>query len=170
MSLPEILQWLRRYPDVMIELTGGEPLLQDNIYPLLDALLAEGRTVLIETNGSIRIDRIPIGVSVILDIKCPGSNMTDRMDWENINLLRSRKGKSCQDEVKFVLSSEQDYIWALAQIKEYQLIELAPLLFSPVETSFEAARLAELMLADQMPARLQLQLHRLIWPDQDRGV
>jgi len=170
MSLHDIRQWVENYPEVMVELTGGEPLLQDNIYPLVDTLIADGRTVLIETNGSLAIDRVPAGASVILDIKCPDSGMADRMEWGNIDILRSRREKHCRDEVKFVLSSEQDYRWALKMIGNYRLAGLVPLLFSPVESCLDAARLAEMMLADRVPARLQLQLHRILWPNKNRGV
>jgi len=87
------MDWLAHYPEVIVELTGGEPLLQENIYPFLDVLLEEGRTILIETNGSLSIEKIPSQVSVILDIKCPGSGMEDRTDWENIARLAARKKK-----------------------------------------------------------------------------
>ncbi|MDH3330100.1 MAG: radical SAM protein, partial [Desulfobulbaceae bacterium] len=106
-----IMDWLAHYPEVIVELTGGEPLLQENIYPFLDVLLEEGRTILIETNGSLSIEKIPSQVSVILDIKCPGSGMEDRTDWENIARLAARKKKYSKDDIKFVISSEKDFLW-----------------------------------------------------------
>jgi len=166
----EILQWADTYPGVMVELTGGEPLLQDGIYPLMNDLLAVGRTVLLETNGSLGIGRVPAPVTIILDLKCPDSGMADRMDWNNIALLADRNKKGCRDEIKFVLCSEQDYVWARNAIADHGLAEMATLLMSPAAGSLAPARLAERMLADRIPARLQLQLHRLIWPEVDRGV
>ena len=170
MASKEILGWLAQYPGVLVELTGGEPLLQEGIYPLLDALLAGERLVLLETNGSLRIDRVPAPVAVILDLKCPDSGMAEKMDWTNIPLLVARKNVGGRDEIKFVLSSETDYAWAREVIARYRLAEIAPLLLSPVTELLSPARLAELMLRDRLPARLQLQLHRCIWPDQHRGV
>lgn len=169
-SLADILQWLDGYPDIAVELTGGEPLLQDQVYPLMHELLARRRTVMLETNGSLGIERVPAGVSVILDLKCPDSGMENMIDWSNIGRLAERKKSRCRDEIKFVLSSELDYIWAGQVIAEYRLAELVPLLFSPADKILAPRRLAELMLADRSPARLQLQLHRIIWPHRERGV
>lgn len=170
MSVPEILAWLEGYPGVLVEITGGEPLCQEGVYPLLTGLLTQRRRVLIETNGSLAINRIPGPVSVIMDLKCPGSGMADRMDWDNIPLLAARKKNGSQDEIKFVLCSEEDYVWAKEIIARYRLPKLADLLLSPAAGMFAPARLAELMLRDRIQARLQLQLHRIIWPDRDRGV
>ncbi|MFZ5799450.1 MAG: 7-carboxy-7-deazaguanine synthase QueE [Desulfobulbaceae bacterium] len=169
-AMAEIFDWLDRYPDVLVELTGGEPLLQKKIYPLLDELLAGGRSVLIETNGSLSVAEVPIAAGIILDLKCPDSGMAQLIDWDNISLLAERKKNGGQDEIKFVLSSEADYLWAGEIIARYQLAGLAPLLLSPVSGMLAPARLAELMLRDRSPARLQMQLHRLIWPDRERGV
>jgi len=170
MGLDAILAWLSDFPEVPVELTGGEPLLQENIYPLIDALLAAHRAVLVETNGSIDIAQIPGPVHVILDLKCPDSGMTDTMHWANIEVLSDRRKNGSEDEVKFVLASEQDYIWARSVIKHYKLDKLATILLSPVERKFSPARLAELMLRDRITARLQLQMHRILWPARDRGV
>ncbi len=170
-TLAGICNWLDRYPGVMVELTGGEPLLQKGIYQLLDALLDQGRTVLLETNGSLGIELVPAGVSVILDIKCPDSGMHERTDWQNIALLATRNRKGSRDEIKFVLSSIRDFEWAKAVIGRYELDRLAvPLLLSPVTESLAATTLAGLILEHRLPARLQLQLHKLLWPDLDRGV
>lgn len=169
-AIAEILRWLDRYPGVLVELTGGEPLLQEDIYPLLDELLARGRSVLVESNGSLSIARVPVQAGVILDLKCPGSGMTDRIDWGNLDLLAARKENGSRDEIKFVVSSEADYDWARETIARYRLADTIPLLLSPVAGRFSPARLAELMLRDRVPARLQLQLHRIIWPELQRGV
>lgn len=169
-AITEILRWLERYPGVLVELTGGEPLLQEDIYPLLDELLARGRSVLVESNGSLPIAQIPVQAAVILDLKCPDSGMAGRMDWDNIGLLAARKENGGRDEIKFVLSSEADYDWARETIGRYRLADTVSLLLSPVAGTIAPARLAELMLRDRLPARLQLQLHRIIWPDRERGV
>lgn len=169
-DLAEILGWVDKYPEVPVELTGGEPLLQDGIYPLMQELAARDRIVMLETNGSLSIRRIPEAVTVILDLKCPDSGMEKMIDWANIDRLAQRRKKGCRDEIKFVLSSERDYSWAVHAIAEYRLAELATLLFSPADKTLSWQRLAELMLTDRSPARLQLQLHRIIWPAKERGI
>lgn len=170
MPLARIRDWLGHYPEVMVELTGGEPLLQENIYPLLDHLIAEGRTVLIETNGSLSIEKIPSQVSVILDIKCPDSGMDNRTDWENLSRLAARKENGGRDEIKFVISSEKDFSWAKDIIDDYRLDELVTILLSPVEYLLAPVNLAELILEHRLAAKLQLQLHRLLWPEKERGI
>lgn len=170
LSVAEIMAWLGTMPGVMAEITGGEPLRQEGIYPLLAALLAEKRRVLLETNGSLPLDRIPGPVSVILDLKCPDSGMVEHMDWNNLELLVARRKTGSRDEVKFVLSSETDYRWAREIIFRHRLSEFTEVLLSPVAGRLSPARLAELMLEDRIPARLQLQLHRIIWPERERGV
>lgn len=171
MATAAILRWLAGYPGLPVELTGGEPLLQEGIYPLMKKLLAGGRTVLVETNGSLSIAKVPAEVKVILDLKCPDSGMEHRNDWSNIALLADRNGKRGRnDEIKFVLSSDRDYFWAAKVITEHRLAELATLLLSPAAGLLAPRRLAQLMLADRSPARLQLQLHRMIWPEMERGV
>ena len=124
-SVGEILSWVDEFPGTMIELTGGEPLLQKEVYPLIDKLLGQGRTVLVETNGSINIDKIPQTASIILDIKCPDSNMDSSMNWDNIEQLFKRANLGSHDEVKFVLSSEQDFIWAKKLCKNINLTRLS---------------------------------------------
>jgi 7-carboxy-7-deazaguanine synthase len=168
--MAEILRWVEEYPGVPVELTGGEPLLQEGIYPLMREMAARDRTVMLETNGSLSIDKVPEAVTVILDLKCPDSGMEGMIDWANIGRLAQRWKKGCRDEIKFVLSSERDYTWAREVTVEYGLAELATVLLSPADKLMAPSRLAELMLADRAPARLQLQLHRIIWPALERGV
>lgn len=169
-SFGEILSWVDEFPGTIVELTGGEPLLQKEVYPLMDKLLHKGRTVLVETNGSISIERVPILTTVILDIKCPDSGMGSSMNRDNVKLLFKRAAQGSRDEVKFVLSSEQDFNWAMEKVNQYGLEKAATVLFSPVEGSFEPRKLAELILHHNLLVRLQLQLHRILWPEQDRGV
>jgi 7-carboxy-7-deazaguanine synthase len=169
MSFSHISSWLEYYPNVAVEITGGEPLLQENIYPFFDLLLEDGRTVLVETNGSLSIAKIPSQVSVILDIKCPDSGMSDKMDWQNLPRLYERKKKNSRDDVKFVISSEKDFFWAKKVIEEHDLEDTVTILFSPVEYLFAPSILAELLMEYRLRAKLQLQLHRLLWPEKDRG-
>ena len=170
MDVEQICAWLEQFPGVMVEITGGEPLLQKAVYPLMEKLLAQGRQVLLETGGSLSIMEVPNKVGVILDVKCPGSGMAKQNEPANIQLLRQRQAAKSQDEVKFVLSSEQDVIWANQFVQEHNLTELVPVLFSPVAERLSPTRLAELMLQQQLPIRLQLQLHTQIWPGVDRGA
>ncbi len=162
--LSTLLTEATRYPNALIEITGGEPLLQEGVYPLMDALLAAGRTVLLETNGSLDIKRVPKEVVKIVDLKCPDSAMAEKMDLANLALL------SPQDEIKFVLSSRADYDWATAMIRDHRLAEKAKLILSPVIDRLQPALLAQWLMADALPARLQLQLHTLLWPEMKRGV
>ena len=168
--MSEILSWIDEFPGTIVELTGGEPLLQKEVYPLIEKLLNQSRTVLLETNGSINIEQIPGAATVILDIKCPDSGVDSSTNWDNIELLFKRADQGSHDEVKFVLSSEQDFIWAKERVKQNRLDKAATVLFSPVEGSFEPRRLAELILHHNLPVRLQLQLHRILWPEHNRGV
>ncbi|MCW5205404.1 radical SAM protein [Desulfobulbus sp. F5] len=170
MSVAEVSAWLEDFSGVMTEITGGEPLLQEAVYPLMNALLAQGREVLLETGGSLSIARIPVAVGVILDIKCPDSGMMARNDWGNIEVLQQRQAAGSKDEIKFVLSSEKDVTWAVQIVREQCLTQLAPVLFSPVIGRLSPARLAAIILQERLPMRLQLQLHTQIWPSLSRGV
>jgi 7-carboxy-7-deazaguanine synthase len=162
--LNTLLNEAARYPNALIEITGGEPLLQEGVYPLMAGLLAAGRTVLLETNGSLSIARVPQEVVKIIDLKCPDSGMAEKMEPANLDLL------SPHDEIKFVVSSRGDYDWAKAMIREHRLAEKATLILSPVIGRLAPALLAQWLMADALPARLQLQLHTLLWPGTKRGV
>ncbi|MHB1185780.1 MAG: radical SAM protein [Desulfobulbia bacterium] len=162
--LNTLLAEAARYPKALIEITGGEPLLQVGVYPFMDGLLAAGRTVLLETNGSLSIKQVPREVVKILDLKCPDSGMAEKMDLANLDLLTPH------DEIKFVVSSRADYDWAKAMIADHRLAERATLILSPVIGRLAPALLAEWLMADALPARLQLQLHTLLWPGMQRGV
>ena len=164
MTVAAIIQEVQKTPGVMVEVTGGEPLLQEGVYPLLDELLADGRTVLLETNGSLDISRVPDGVIRIMDLKCPDSNMHQQMELGNLKHLRP------SDEIKFVLSSRRDYDWTREMISSHRLTGAAHLSCSPVTTTLPPADLAQWLLHDRLPCRLQLQLHTILWPEQSRGV
>ncbi len=163
-TVTDLLQEAARYPDSLVELTGGEPLLQDNAYPLLQRLADAGRTVLVETNGSIDVGRVPAGVVRIVDLNCPSSGMTDRMDFGNLERLTRH------DEVKFVIGDRADYLWARDLVREKKLVGRHHLLFSAVAGKLEPALLAGWILEDRLSVRLQLQLHRILWPAVARGV
>lgn len=164
-SIDEVLADVARYGCDMVEITGGEPLLQDDVYPLMERLMDQGRTVLIETGGHRSIARVPRGVIKIVDVKCPGSGEAHRNDWENVNRLAPH------DEVKFVVADRADYDFAMDSVRRYDLpSRCAAVLFSPVHGVLAPRTLAEWMLADRAPARMQLQLHKYIWPAAMRGV
>jgi len=169
-AIRDILQWMHKYPGVLTEITGGEPLLQDNIHLLTELLIDNGHMVLIETNGTISLEDVHPQATVIMDIKCPESGMHDKINLHNLDLLGRRKEQGSRDEIKFVLSSEQDFHWALEACREHRLDQLVPVLFSPVAGLIEPRHLAELILAYQLPVRIQLQLHTLLWPNRNRGV
>lgn len=170
MTLAEILGWVAQYPGILVEITGGEPLSQAGVYPLMQALLEDGRQVLLETNGSLPLEEVPDEVHIIMDIKCPDSGMAAHNLPQNIELLRKRSQRQCRDEIKFVLSSTNDFHWARALVEQERLDQLAPVLFSPVRPLLDPADLARLLLEHRLKVRLQLQLHTLLWPGQTRGV
>ena len=160
----QIISTVRESGISLTEITGGEPLLQEECYFLIRLLLNEGNTVLLETNGSIPLDRVDRRVIKIMDMKCPGSGMTEQMDFSNINHL------SNQDEVKFVIGNREDFDWARNVICEYELVDRCKVLISPLQPNLEAQQAAQWILEEKLPVRLQLQLHRIIWPTKDRGV
>jgi 7-carboxy-7-deazaguanine synthase len=170
MSIEEVCTWLKDFPEALVEITGGEPLVQEGVYPLLQKLTASGREVLLETGGSLSIERVPMEVCVILDVKAPDSRMTEQNHWPNLALLEQRRKAGSRDEIKFVLCSPDDVAWAFDIVRQYKLTELVPVLFSPVTDRLSPALLADLILQEQLPIRLQLQLHTRIWPDAQRGV
>jgi 7-carboxy-7-deazaguanine synthase len=165
MSVDEVVAEVDRHNCSLVEITGGEPLLQEDVYPLMDRLLAHGRTVLLETGGHRPIARVPVEVHKIVDVKCPGSGEADKNDWDNL----SRLGPD--DEVKFVVKDRADYEFARDVIARHDLPSRASaVLVSPVHGVLDPKTLSEWMLADHLPARLQLQIHKYIWPPETRGV
>jgi 7-carboxy-7-deazaguanine synthase len=164
-SLDEVLNEVEGHGCPLVEITGGEPLLQEDVYPLMDRLLAAGNTVLLETGGHRPIARVPRGVVKIVDVKCPGSGEAERNDWSNLEALDPH------DEVKFVIRDRADYEFALDVVRRHDLAtRCAAVLFSPVHGVLDPQTLSSWMLADRVPARLQLQLHKYIWPPGTRGV
>jgi len=155
MSPLDIVSAISKYPTKLAEVTGGEPLFQPNTPSLLDVLLNYGYEVMLETNGSLPLDGIPPEVIKIVDVKCPGSGYGDSFLLENLPRMNAR------DELKFVLASREDYAFASRFIADNHLWERT-ILFSPVVLQLQPELLAEWMLRDGSPARLQIQLHRVL--------
>lgn len=166
----------------LIELTGGEPLLQPNVLPLMKKLCDDGFTVLLETSGAHDVSKVDSRVRRIMDLKCPSSGEVARNRWENLPHLKTT------DEIKFVIGTQQDYDWAKEQITQHRLNSICPLLFSWVhplapeqqdkslkkvpqgQTPITRRELAEKIIGDALPVRFQVQLHKIIWPPEQRGV
>ncbi|WP_454063566.1 7-carboxy-7-deazaguanine synthase QueE [Candidatus Nitrospira salsa] len=164
LSFEEILKHVRTYNCRLVEVTGGEPLSQAATTELISVLCDQGFDVLLETSGAIDTAPVDPRTHVILDVKCPGSGMVDRMDWTNLDRL------SKKDEAKFVIKDRQDYEWAKDVLAQYGLIDRCPVLFSPVFGELDLQPIAEWILEDQLPVRFQVQLHKFIWAPDMRGV
>jgi 7-carboxy-7-deazaguanine synthase len=165
MSVDDIVARVDEFGCDLVEITGGEPLLQRDVYPLMRRLLDGGRTVLLETGGHLSISEVPAEVIRIVDVKCPGSGESGRNHWPNLELLTR------DDEVKFVIRDRADYEFAREVVHRYGLLERPrAVLFSPVHDVLPAKDLAAWILADKLPVRLQLQAHKYIWGADVRGV
>lgn len=163
-TIDDVLDRTAQYGCGLVEVTGGEPLAQPAAIPLIARLCDRGYTVLIETSGAIDVTPVDPRARLILDVKCPGSGMTDRMHWPNLDRLTAK------DEVKCVLASRADYEWAREILSQHRLTERCTVLFSPVFGALDPRQLAEWILADRVPVRFQLQLHKFIWAPDMRGV
>ncbi len=149
----------------LVEITGGEPLLQDDVYELMQCLVATGRTVAVETGGHLSVERVPPDVIKIVDVKCPGSGESAMNLWSNLERLNP------EDQVKFVIRDRVDYDFARDVLERYRPADrCSAVLFSPVHDVLTPRALAEWILADELPVRLQLQLHKYIWSAEARGV
>jgi len=165
MSVDEVVERVGTYGCDVVEITGGEPLLQKDVYPLMERLLADGRTVMLETGGHRSVSAVPPGVHRIIDVKCPGSGESEKNCWPNLDDLRAT------DEVKFVIRDRNDYEYARQILRERALqAKCAAVLFSPVHGVMNNRELAEWILEDRLPVRLQLQAHKYIWDPSTRGV
>src|SRR6516164_1172339 len=196
MSLEEVLKRVRELAEPfansksevpnprlpLVELTGGEPLLQKNCLPLMKSLCDDGFTVLLETGGAHNISLVDPRVHRIMDLKCPSSGEVERNNWENLKYLK------VTDEIKFVIGTHEDYVWAKQQVAGHKLDSLCPLLISWVhpllpeqqdkslkrvpagQTPISRRELAEKIIADALPVRFQVQMHKVIWPPEQRGV
>ncbi len=149
----------------LVEITGGEPLLQQGVYPLMDALLARDFTVMVETSGERDLARVDPRVIKIMDLKCPGSGECERIRWSNLEHLTRR------DEIKFVIADRRDYEWARAEANRHRLADrVNAVLMSPVFGEIDPAELARWILEDRLPVRMQLQMHKQIWSPTARAV
>jgi 7-carboxy-7-deazaguanine synthase len=162
-TVDQIVKEVKKYKCSYVEITGGEPLLQDDTPFLVDSLIDKNFTVLVETNGTKDISVISDKAIIIMDIKCPSSGEVKKTDWENIKRLDKK------DEVKFVIAEKSDYDWAKEIIIERNLPYKLGVLLSPVKEKLDPALLAEWILKDKLKVRLQLQFHKYIWPELPRG-
>jgi 7-carboxy-7-deazaguanine synthase len=164
-SVEAVVTAVGAYGCTLVEITGGEPLLQRDVYPLMETLLATGKTVMLETGGHVDISKVPRDVVKVVDVKCPGSGEVGRNDLANLDRLASH------DEVKFVIRDRSDYEFSRAVVNDYGLEDrCAAVLFSPVHRVLDPERLSEWALADRLPVRVQVQLHKYLWGDKARGV
>ena len=165
MTVEEVLAKVRTWPERLVEVTGGEPLLQKEVYPLMEGLLAAGYRVLLETSGERSIAQVPREVVKIVDVKCPDSGEGGTFDLANLDHL------AAHDQVKFVLASRRDYEFARDFIREHGLVgRVAAVILSPVHGGMDLQELAAWILADRLEVRFGYQLHKLIWGAEARGV
>ena len=165
MTIPEVVERVLAFDCSLVEITGGEPLLQKSVLPLMERLCDLGKTVLIETSGAHDISAIDRRVHRIMDLKTPGSGEAGRNRYENIPQLTSG------DEVNFVIGSSEDYLWSRERIEEFDLINrCGTILFSPIFGRIQPREIVECLLEDNLRVRLQLQMHKFIWPPDTKGV
>ena len=163
-SVDEIIDEVKKYACNLVEITGGEPLMQDESKELMSKLCDMGFEVMLETGGSLTIKEVDRRVKIIMDLKCPSSGMMKKNLYENIRYLKSN------DEIKFVIGDREDYDWAKEIISEYNLIDNFTVLFATVFGVIEPAKLVNWILNDQLNVRFQLQIHKFIWEPEKRGV
>ena len=164
LTLSEILERVKSFNCQLVEVTGGEPLIQKNVLPLLQVLCDDGYEVLLETAGHMNIGEIDQRVKRIMDIKCPSSGESEKILWKNIDLLKD------DDEVKFVVGSHEDLEFAKEIIEKYKLYNLCSVIISPVSDQLDHQEIAEWILQSHLPVRMQIQLHKVIWEPTARGV
>lgn len=160
----EILSEIKKYNCSLIEITGGEPLVQKNVLPFMTMLCDKGYEVLVETGGHMDISGIDSRVKRIMDIKCPGSGESEKNYWDNLKYIKE------SDQIKFVISDRKDYDWAKSVIKKHDLNKKCPVLMSPNFEKMNNKSLAEWILNDRLDVRFQLQIHKYIWSPDQRGV
>jgi len=157
MDIDDIMETIKKYNTRYVTVTGGEPLAQKEVLSLLKVLVDQNYDVSLETGGGISIKEVDPRIKIILDIKTPESGEEKKNHWENLNLIHAK------DEIKFVLCSREDYDWAKKILDQYKLTEKCHVLFSPVYQKLNATDLGNWILQDQLPVRLQIQLHKLLW-------
>jgi 7-carboxy-7-deazaguanine synthase len=164
MTVDEVFQAVKSYNCALVEVTGGEPLVQKDVFPLMDLLIKAGYTVLLETGGSIDVGNVNPRVIKIMDLKCPSSGECERNLYTNIDKLQP------DDEIKFVIGNREDYVWSKEMLERYRLSERFPVLFSTVFRQLEPKQLVEWILQDKLKVRFQLQMHKYVWDPATRGV
>ena len=164
MSVQDVVGKVQSFGIGLVEVTGGEPLQQKEVFTLMDALLKENFRVMLETSGSLSVADVPSPVIKIIDLKCPGSGEVDKNHWGNLNHL------SPVDEIKFVIADRADYEWSRSVLKKHELHKKSHVLFSPVSDKLNLKDLTEWILEDNLPVRLQTQLHKQIWSKETTGV
>ena len=163
MSIEQILTKIKSYNCNLVEVTGGEPLVQKESIDLMGALLKNNYEVMLETSGSLPIKDVPKEVIKIIDFKCPSSNMDKKNNWEIVNYIQTH------DEIKFVIGNYDDYLWAKEKLKKHKLINNV-ILFSPTHKKLDPKTLSEWILEDGLNVRMQVQLHKYIWDEHTKGV
>ena len=164
MKIDEILKEIKKYSCNLVEVTGGEPLLQKNCINLLNELIKNKYDVLLETSGSLSISDVPNKVINIIDFKCPSSKMDSKNMWDNINYLKKN------DEIKFVIGDRIDYEWTKQKIEEFKLNKICDILISPVYGEIEPKEIVKWILEDNLKVRFQIQMHKEIWSADKKGV
>ena len=164
MTFREILKKISAYSCNLVEITGGEPLLQKNVFQLMKILCDKKYEIMLETGGHRDIAEVDSRVKIIMDLKCPSSGESSKNLWANVRQLKNK------DEIKFVIGDRTDYDWAKQILKKFELDKNHTVIFSPVFDKIENVNLAEWILQDQLPVRFQIQLHKYIWATNKRGV
>ena len=164
MEITYIMSDIKRWDCNLVEVTGGEPLFQDECIDLLNELVNSNYEVMLETGGSLSISDVPKKVVKIVDFKCPSSGMVKKNLWSIVDDLQAH------DEVKFVIGNREDFDWAKDKITEYSLDKICTLLFSPTFGEINPQLIVEWILADNLPVRMQMQMHKMIWSPEEKGV
>ena len=164
MEITDIMSEIKRWDCNLVEVTGGEPLFQDECIDLLHELINSNYEVMLETGGSLSISDVPKKVVKIVDFKCPSSGMVKKNLWSIVDDLQAH------DEVKFVIGNREDFDWAKNRITEYSLDKICTLLFSPTFGEIDPQQIVEWRLAENLPVRMQLQMHKMIWSPEEKGV
>ena len=164
MEITYIMSEIKRWDCNLVEVTGGEPLFQDECIDLLNELVNSNYEVMLETGGSLSISDVPKKVVKIVDFKCPSSGMVKKNLWSIADDLKGH------DEVKFVIGNREDFDWAKDRITEYSLDKICTLLFSPTFGEIDPQQIVEWILAENLPVRMQLQMHKMIWSPEEKGV
>ena len=164
MEITYIMSEIKRWDCNLVEVTGGEPLFQDECIDLLNELVNSNYEVMLETGGSLSISDVPKKVVKIVDFKCPSSGMVKKNLWSIVDDLQAH------DEVKFVIGNREDFDWAKDRITEYSMDKICTLLFSPTFGEINPQQIVEWILAENLPVRMQLQMHKMIWSPEEKGV